>query len=138
GRYYYGALVGLTDASGAAAITDRQLEVGFVADQQLFPMDYRVPLSGCDSSIVVRVEGGAEFREVQSDVATNPLIRANARRMWQAARNEWVSSTSVEVELEPRSGARNVPAVATPAVGWGRAGRLIPACCGRSGPAADS
>jgi hypothetical protein len=111
GRYYYGTLLGLTDATGTAATTGQQIERAFQADRQLFPMDYKVPLSACDSTVVVRIKGGPEFLEARSNGAARPQTAADAHEMWLAARNEHVASIAVEVQFAPEAAVVTVPLI---------------------------
>ena len=76
-------------------------------------MDYKVPLSGCDSTVVVRLEGGAAFRQARSDATAQPYTPVDVEGMWRAARNEQFAATAVEVELRPGIGELEVPVVVT-------------------------
>lgn len=99
GRYYYGTVVGLSDALGRAEITRRQLHDQFANDQRLFPMDYKGGLSECDDTICVRILGGNEFREAQEAARLNPVMGPDLRSLWDRARNRRLRTVAVDVEL---------------------------------------
>jgi hypothetical protein len=102
-RYYYGTVLGLTDAAGHLRVERSSLERDFVENQRLFPMDYRVSLAQCDHQIAVRVLGGQEFERAQTAAETNALMSDNVRLAWRRARNTALASTSVRIDLREHS-----------------------------------
>lgn len=99
GQYYYGTVVGLSDALGRAEITRRQLHDQFTHDQRLFPMDYKVGLSQCDDMVGIRILGGTEFRDAQRAASLSASIPPGLQSLWNRAGNRGVRSVVVDVEL---------------------------------------
>jgi hypothetical protein len=117
GNYYHGTLVGLTDAHGVARLTRSELEAQFAQDRRTFPMDYRVPLSDCDSTVIVKLRGGQEFETQRQAAMGNPLVLPEATAQWDRARNgrfvtatrttslDGGSSVNVTLAIEPKGAA---------------------------------
>ena len=97
-RYYFGCLVGLTDAEGRAQITSAGVYEHFTLDQRMFPMDYRVPLEDCDSSIRVHLVGGTDFKAQRAQLGSGP-VTPEAVGLWLRARNDIFSSATAGVDL---------------------------------------
>lgn len=108
GRYYYGSLVGLTDADGVARITREAIEGVFAEERRDFPMDYRLPLTSCDARIVVRLVGGAEFAAAADVALRSDSLRDEARALWRRARNTRVVGDEREAVLSAYGPAANV------------------------------
>ena len=108
GHYYFGSLVDLTDQRGFAATTGAELQQHFRHNQQLFPMDYRVPLADCDSEITIRIQGGREFAEAQETAAENSFMDDADRDRWARARNALFqpSQQQVRISNDPREPVR--------------------------------
>jgi len=100
GRYYYGTIVGCTNAAGHARLSYAALEAAFAADQRLSPMDYRIPLDQCDPDAVILVEGGPEFVKQRAAAVTSPLVDPEICRLWEAASNEKIDPARTIVMLD--------------------------------------
>lgn len=109
-RDYFSALLGLTDRAGRLFVTREQLLSDFAANQQLFPMDYKVDLGECDRALVGITEGN-DFPRRREEALKAPFLSGRARELWTNARNPgvWASSTivpsngrPVEVTLQAR------------------------------------
>jgi hypothetical protein len=99
GRYYFGAVLGLTDTAGRLHIERSDIEQSFTENQRLFPMDYRVSLAQCDAQIAVRVLGGLDFAEAQTAAEENAFMPAEVRDLWRRARNRRLANTQVQLDL---------------------------------------
>jgi hypothetical protein len=99
GQYYYGTVVGLSDALGRVEITRRQLDDQFTNDQRLFPMDYKIALAHCDDVIGVRILGGAEFRDAQRAARLNAHMDPDIRLLWNRAQNRGLRTVTIDLEL---------------------------------------
>jgi hypothetical protein len=99
GQYYYGTNLGLTDSRGSAQITRELIELHFRNDQKAFPMDYRIPLEECDSTISVLVRGGLDFNVMKEGVLHNPIVQSDVVKSYTRARNSQVETTSVQLDL---------------------------------------
>jgi hypothetical protein len=99
GSYYYGTLLGLTDASGRVRLEREQLLREFTESQRSFPMDYKVPLEECDTRIVVSVEGGSAFVARASSLIS-PIVSPAVQKLWRVARNSGLASTSASAQLD--------------------------------------
>jgi hypothetical protein len=99
GQYYFGALVGLTDAHGVARTSRDALVRHFNDDRSQFPMDYKVPLELCDHAGVVRLEAGSDFASRAQAAITAPTTRAEARELWKRASNASVVPASRSVNF---------------------------------------
>lgn len=95
-RYYYGFLVGVTDADGFVSTTGGAVAESFSKDRELFPMDYRVPIGECDG-VSLGVVGGGDF-VAQLGNLNHPFIDADVRTQYQAAANAAYSTTWTAVE----------------------------------------
>jgi hypothetical protein len=98
GRYYFGTILGLTDQAGETEIADSQVQDDFKRNQQLFMMDFKVPLEQCDSVIGIKLHGAGEFRSAQQIALNGPLVAPDARALWAKARNSEIESASVEAD----------------------------------------
>ena len=94
GRYYWGTILGLTDASGSVSVTGAKLLADFQNDQVLFPMDYKVHLKDCDPQVTVRISGGKAFTSFQATIRHQPLVEKWAQDMWLSARNADLSPSA--------------------------------------------
>jgi hypothetical protein len=99
GRYYYGTLIGLSDAAGRARLAREQLELDFAESQRIFVMDYKVPLKLCDREAVIRIEGGLDFTK-RLRAADSELVDPSALALWKSAANEKIESTRVPFALD--------------------------------------
>jgi hypothetical protein len=99
GLYYFGDLVGLTDDSGVVRITRDRILEDFALNQDLFPMDYKVPLDETDPVVGIIVRGGSEFLTLKTAVDTNPLVTPDARSAYARARNASVRTTRTQIDL---------------------------------------
>lgn len=99
GRYYYGGTLGLTDVNGTTRLRRDEVVAGFEDDQKTFPMDFKVPLSECDSIAALVIRGNGEFTELRRSVETSTLVLPRFRAMWRAAENETVESTSLPIDF---------------------------------------
>jgi len=103
GRYYWGTVLGLTDATGKVSVLGADLIAEFENDRHTFLMDYRVPLENCDSRVRVHIEGGGAFAAGKKLVSTAPLVTAKAKAAWGSARNAAFRSTEAVHTLDPTS-----------------------------------
>jgi hypothetical protein len=108
GRYYYGCLVGLTDSAGFVRTSRSAIERSFNVDRHLFPMDFRVDLSQCDSRIIVDVPGGEEFEIQKKRALESVLVGEEYRKLWQLATNSRICSASRQVDLGNDNGPRSI------------------------------
>jgi hypothetical protein len=99
GRYYYGCLAGLTDSAGFVSTSRSAIESSFNIDRQLFPMDFRVELSQCDSRIIVDVPGGEEFGIQKKRALESLIVSDEYRNLWQRATNSRICSVARQVDL---------------------------------------
>jgi hypothetical protein len=114
GRYYWGSLLGLSDAAGLAEITGDALARQFTQDRTLFPMDYKVPLDRCDAEVRIRLEGGVAFTRAREQAVNAALVSAIAREAWKGARNAAVAPAEIGACLDamaPRNLALTLGAV---------------------------
>jgi hypothetical protein len=98
-EYYFGGVVGLTDANGEVVFLREAIEQAFAANQRLFPMDYRIPLVDCDSMVRVVILGGEEFLAAQKTALASPLTAATAKDLWREADNSPIRSLRESVDL---------------------------------------
>ncbi|HWZ59309.1 MAG TPA: hypothetical protein VNW46_10055 [Gemmatimonadaceae bacterium] len=99
GHYYYGAWVGLTDASGMAQTTRESVGQAFAENRALFPMDYKVPLEECDSRVRVLVTGNQDYVDRRRMAESSRLVTREALGVYTRARNALFRSTSATVDL---------------------------------------
>lgn len=86
-KYYYGNLVGLTDSSGVAVVTGKEIEARYRSDQTEFPMDYRLELIECDSAIEVVVLSAKEIADATSAIDGLSIPLHGLRSLYERARN---------------------------------------------------
>jgi hypothetical protein len=98
GRYYYGALLGLTDTKGVLRRTREDLLDGFFENQRTFPMDYKVSLEDCDGVVTLRIPGGHSFVEALKTVEDG-LVRPEWRQDYLKARNRDINSVAASLDL---------------------------------------
>jgi hypothetical protein len=99
GLYYYGDLIGITDADGTARIARDRLLQDFAKDQHLFPMDFKVPLEQSDAVIGIVVRGESDFLAVREAINKNPLVTFFARDVYARGRNASLQTTRRKIEL---------------------------------------
>ena len=95
GRYYYGTILGLTDAIGKVRVTQAQILERFREAQLGGIMDYKIPLERCDENATIRIPGGGDFRLSQILVPGSANISSWAQDIWARAKN---------VDLAPATG----------------------------------
>jgi len=99
GAYYYGDLIGLTDDSGTVRITRDRVQQDFDRDQDLFLMDYKVPLDQTDPVVGIVVRGDSDFLTRKKAVEESRMVRPDARAAYARARNAAVQTARTQVEL---------------------------------------
>lgn len=99
GRYYYGNLVGLTNDQGHAVVLGQELETRFDIDRARFPMDYKVGLDGCDSTIEVQILSESEVETARRSIAADYSIAPSIRDLYDQARNERVAPALARVQV---------------------------------------
>ncbi len=102
GRYYYGNLVGLTDASGRATITGEELERRFKSDRVAFPADYKVELRDCDAEVELFLLTSQKLSDAQAAVSENYSVPPSIKEAYRRARNAMVHSALTKVDLSMR------------------------------------
>lgn len=115
GRYYFGSLVGLTDALGVAQTTRQALATHFRDNQAMFPKHYWVPLEECDGMVLFAVPGGAHFQSQATAATSAPMISPTARALWARARNGQVATVSHTLDLTSHLGSVTVTLRTRPA-----------------------
>lgn len=100
GRYYYGSILGLTDAVGRATTTGGALLNLFHQDQGLFPMDYRVPLEECDPVIELVILCPEEVDQSRVAVRESYWVSPAVRDAYERARNARVAAVAATVALK--------------------------------------
>jgi hypothetical protein len=86
GHYYYGVHLGLTDRTGMARISARDIEKQFAENRRLFPMDYKVPLDECDEAARISIVGSKSFLKHRAEPFPEWVTAAVAEE-WTRARN---------------------------------------------------
>ena len=104
GHDYFRTHIGLTSTTGIASATGAEIEDSYRENQRLFPMDFKVPLAGCDNEMVVGIEGAQEFRARQSGALSSDLTSESAKQRWRAAENHLVDSATSTV-VAPGNGS---------------------------------
>ena len=99
GNHYYGDVMGLTDSRGEVRLTRDRFLGDFEQDRRSFPMDYKIPLDGCDPALDIIVRGGAEFRELKHSTETSTLVDPKVTALYARARNELFVTTRQRVDL---------------------------------------
>ena len=109
GKYYYGTILPLTDTDGSTSLIPERLKADFHHSQELFPMDYKVPLDSCDDTIGFVILGGAEFVAERDTSVGNGLVDPDAQDSWAKAANELVLTKRVDVNLATATEAVRIP-----------------------------
>lgn len=100
GRYYDGALLGLTDSIGAIQVTDGQILERFRESQLGGIMDCTIPLDHCDGGALVRIPGGGDCRLSQILVPGSAHISSWAQDVWARARNIDLAPTTSPIGVD--------------------------------------
>lgn len=87
GNYFYGNLIGLTDSRGVAVVSGEELEARYRSDQVAFPMDYRLELIECDSSIEISLLNDREIQDALRSLDALPIPSSEPQSAYEAARN---------------------------------------------------
>ena len=98
-QVYYADVMGLTDRDGQVVLTREQLEHKFRENQKAFPMDYRIPLVDCDPAFRIVVPGGADFVEMQRQVADTRWVAPDVRATYERAQNVQFNTTAQQVDV---------------------------------------
>jgi hypothetical protein len=109
GQYYFGTLIGLTDADGITSTSAHEVQATFLEEQRAFPMDYRLSLHDCDPAVRIVIEGGPAFTRRRADALASPVITRRFRGFWEQAHNAQIEPVSVLVPLEGPAGLVSVP-----------------------------
>jgi hypothetical protein len=96
GRYYYGNLLGLTNASGVAIVTRDELDLRFAADRAMYPMDYKVDADACDPLIEVFILSAEQIAAAREAIADSS-VSYDIDEAYQRARNPDFTPTLVRV-----------------------------------------
>src|SRR6185503_5346685 len=99
GGSYYCGIPALTDEAGLVSFHRDSIIAAFERDRALFPMDFKAPLSGCDSEVDVVIRGGSDFEELRQAVENNSMVLPHFRTMWTGAKNASLPSVSCHVHL---------------------------------------
>jgi hypothetical protein len=106
GRFYYAHALGLSDGAGQVRVSDDELLSTFRAQQQQFPMDLKVPLAECDSTVKVNVMGGAEFLSHRSTLVPG-WVTPDWIARWNRARNDHFESNASSIAFDDRQSLRH-------------------------------
>lgn len=100
GRYYYGNIVGLTDAQGSAELARSELDLRFAADRAAYPADYRLDLEECDSILEVFILPQAEIAALLGDSAAKAVVDKRILELYASSRNELVTPAWLKLPAE--------------------------------------
>lgn len=117
GRYYYGNLIGLTDAKGVAKVERPVLVRRFESDRAAFPMDYKVGLETLDSCIEVMVLNATEIATAVDAVESGSPVGQQFAEMYQRAQNVRYTPAVVRIDTSLMAGSWLVVSIPTAAVG---------------------
>ena len=106
GRYYYGNIVGLTDAEGSAELLRSELDLRFAADRAAFPADYRIDLDDCDPVLEVFILPHAEIAGLLGDADARALVDGELLGWYERARNQLVAPTWLRLTAAAPSDSR--------------------------------
>lgn len=98
GRYYYGNLIGLTNASGLAQVDGSEIEDRFDHDRALFPSDYKTELADCDEQIEVAVLSRKELEEARAAVTESYFVPPETKDLYARAVNTIISGGLARVD----------------------------------------
>ena len=98
GQYYYPFPFGLSDTAGSVRADGAEVHRHFRDQQQLYPMDLKVPLEECDEEAGIKVYGGAEFEEHRRSLRPEWTEAAWMER-WRSACNQRFASSETKVAL---------------------------------------
>jgi hypothetical protein len=95
-RYYYGNLLGLTDAAGVAIITRDELDLRFAADRAMYPMDYKLNTDCCDPMIEIFILSEVQIAAAKDAIAASS-VSYDVDDAYRRARNSDYSPTLARV-----------------------------------------
>jgi len=121
GLDYYPFPFGLSDAAGLVRASAPEVERHFHEQQQLFPMDLKVPLEECDEEAGISIIGGAEFEEHRRSLRPG-WTEPRWMEQWRSARNAQFATSTTKVSLTSTLG-RSLSITLQPRWPVGRGGR---------------
>jgi hypothetical protein len=99
GRYYFGGILALTDAAGHVTFSRDSIVGAFEENQRLFPMDFRVPIEECDSTVWFVLPGKDEFAVARRNALVSSMASTATKEMWRSAGNERIKPVRMPVTL---------------------------------------
>jgi hypothetical protein len=99
GSYYFGGILALTDAAGHVTFSRDSIVGSFESNRSLFPMDFRVPIEECDSTVWFSLRGKEEFAVARRNALAASMTSTAAKEMWSSAGNERIRSVRMPVAL---------------------------------------
>jgi hypothetical protein len=107
---YLDAILGLSDASGVLRVPSAVVVDSFRRNQQLFGMDFRIPLEMCDSEVEIEVPGGKDFAMMMDEAVATSFVDSAIKQLWRKARNDQVCQSVTRVSFDSGDSIRiNIP-----------------------------